>query len=112
VTGRALDPETRLLSGRKINELVLPDDLDPLLIARIDKVKDPRHYSALGTHAEVLAADELLKARRAAGLPVSDEIIDSFVHYQRWLDEPLNPAAMCPNCTDTLSGSVSIPGKR
>jgi hypothetical protein len=111
VVARALDPETGLISGGKINAPV-PADLDPLLQDRIRAMGPSRHFSDPGSHAEVYAVDELLKARRAAGLSVSDETLQTFVTYQEWLNKPYGPAKMCPNCSGILHDVKSIAGKR
>ena len=94
-------------------------DLHPLLRKRLDeyleRIKaDPtakRHYSIPGTHAEILAADELLKAREAAGLPLN---LDDFVSYQVSLNPKYDvpEAKFCQNCDELLPDPRSIPGRR
>ncbi|HEX2835647.1 MAG TPA: Ig-like domain-containing protein [Thermoanaerobaculia bacterium] len=112
VVARALDTETGFISSAKTNVRTLPADLDPILKDRVQRMGIPRHYSRPGTHAEIMAIDEVIKARRAAGLPVSEETLSKFVTSQEWLTKPYNPARMCPNCSDILFDVRSIPGKR
>jgi hypothetical protein len=77
VVARAIDTKTGQISQRYVNIKKIPADLDPILMDRVNKLNEigqERHHSKPGTHAEVLAVDELLKARRAAGETVTEEL--------------------------------------
>lgn len=116
VIARAMDPLDGHISGVKSNTAGVPTDLDPILQRRINEImQNPnlrsKHYSTPGTHAEILAADELLKRRRAMGMDVTEKDLDELVFHQRWMTDPPNPAPMCPHCSHILSGSESLAGK-
>lgn len=112
-TGRMSEPYT--------NVKEMPQDLHPILRERaveLQNMGDGRpHYSEPGTHAEVLATNELLRAREVAGETVTPETLRDIVTDQYWLkphqgETGLNPARTCPNCTHTLHGTESAAGKR
>lgn len=123
VVARAKDMKTGRVSERYINIDQIPDDLHPLLRERVNRIlqeranNHERHYSKPGTHAEVLAVDELLKAREAAGEVVTERTLNDIVTDQYWLREDLskpnngiNPAPTCGNCTEILKGTTSQAG--
>ena len=121
VVARATDLKTGKLSEPYTNVKKMPEDLHPLLEERANELKnmgnEKPHYSEPGTHAEVLATNELLKAREAAGETVTRETLKDIVTDQYWLDPRkgetgLNPAKICPNCTHTLEGTTSSAGKK
>ena len=121
VVARATDLKTGKLSESYTNVKEMPKDLHPILKERaieIENMGDGKpHYSRPGTHAEVLATNELLKAREAAGETVTRETLKDIVTDQYWLkphpsETGLNPAKTCQNCTHILHGTNSSGGKR
>ena len=66
---------------------------------------DPR----LAGHSEIRALDQAIKARRAAGLPITDNILEEMYVYNidLWDARKLNimsPKCRCPNCTFLTDG--------
>lgn len=125
VVARAKDLKTGKISERYINVDQIPEDLHPLLMERVNRILQERanghnrHYSKPGTHAEVLAVDELLKAREAAGETVTEQTLNDIVTDQYWLNEQagkpnegINPAPTCGNCTEILQGTTSQAGSK
>lgn len=121
VVARAYDPKTGRTTQRYTNVDELPEDLDPILMDRVNELNNngAPHYSAPGTHAEVLAVDDILKSRRAAGEEVTAETLNEIIHDQYWLDvKPnrpnggINPAPTCENCTHILRGAESMGGNK
>jgi len=121
VVARAYDTKTGRMSERYTNVDKVPEDLDPILMDRVNNLNSEGkpHFSEPGTHAEVLAVDEILQARRAAGEKVTPETLNEIIHDQYWLDPKLNkpnnginPAPTCQNCTSILNGTESLGGNR
>ena len=121
VVARATDLKTGKLSEPYTNADRMPENLDPILSERVNELESmgdgKPHYSRPGTHAEVLATNELLKAREAAGETVTRETLKDIVTDQYWLkphpgETGLNPAKTCQNCTHILHGTNSSGGKR
>jgi hypothetical protein len=120
VVARAIDTKTGQMSQRYVNVKEVPADLDPILRDRINKLNElgqEKHHSKPGTHAEILAVDELLKARRAAGETVTEKTLNDIITDQYWLDvktdkpnNGINPAPTCGNCTEILKGTTSQAG--
>lgn len=102
-----------------------PDDFHPLLRDRVREQQQRRadgqdHFSEPGTHAEVLALDQALKSREAAGMPVTEADLGDFVQLPMWSREEgagphMRPGAEAPCCghcnpitrgTDNMSGNA------
>lgn len=67
----------------------------------------------LAGHSEIRALDELLKARRSAGLPVDDGVFKELFIYNIDLREyyktgNIKPKPRCPNCTNLTNGVNTI----
>ena len=113
VVARTVDLDTGLMSQRYTNIREMPSDLLPNLQSRANEAnKLGLHYSKPGTHAEVLATDELLKARIANGETVTNNTMKRITSYQYWLRKPLDPVKMCGNCSHILQEVNSIAGKK
>jgi RHS repeat-associated protein len=117
VVGAALDPMDGYISRTYTNVKELPAKLHRLLKDRATEINDDpvlskRHeHSTPGTHAEILALDELLKRRETMfGRDATIQDLQELETYQRWLTKPSNPAKMCPHCTYISEGATSIPG--
>ena len=113
VVGRMVDLDTGKMSQAYTNLDARPNNLVPFLEQRsVEATTKNLHHSIPGTHTEVLAADELLKARISAGETVTPATMNRFVSYQVWFYRNLGAAKMCQNCSYILPEVYSIPGKR
>jgi RHS repeat-associated protein len=113
VVARTVDLDSGLMSQRYTNLKEMPSDLLPNLQSRANEAnKLGLHFSDAGSHAEVLATNELLKVRIASGETVTNNTMKRFASYQYWLDAPLNPAKMCQNCSHILQEVNSMAGKK
>jgi hypothetical protein len=114
VVARTVDLDTGLMSQRYTNLKEMPSDLLPNLQSRANEATELGLYDRgiAGSHAEVLATDELLKVRVASGETVTNNTMKRIASYQYWLDKPLNPAKMCPDCSHILKEVNSMAGKR
>jgi hypothetical protein len=119
----------RLYEG--VNTVVddIPDDLHPVLQARLNSIldeasanpggydhrrtgSDPErfgdwpHPDDPGTHAEVYAVNRALRDREAMGHEVTEETLREIVVDNRWLTggRAESPAPCCANCTIILGG--------
>lgn len=103
-----------------LNHPVPPSDLDPILAERLKRFKAkypdgkyPHPISKPGQHSEIYALNEALKARRAAGMDVTEGDLQDFALYNEKLrgSTPGEPPC-CPNCTGLLDGVDSLSGKK
>lgn len=70
------------------------------------------HPSKPGTHSEIVAIDQALKAREAAGMKVSEEDLKDFVLYNETLyKNRTGSVPCCANCTAMTDGVDSLSGK-
>jgi hypothetical protein len=110
----------------------IPTDLHPVVQSRLDTlVSDAKanpnvyryddgesgsfpHFSAPGSHAEVLNVSRALYDREAMGYPVTSKSLGELIIDNRFIYRPDEKMAApcCPNCTAIIGGIDSIPGTR
>ncbi|MEL7367402.1 MAG: YwqJ-related putative deaminase [Myxococcota bacterium] len=97
----------------------LPSNPHPLIADRVKRLQaNPKHYSAPGTHAEVIALDKALKAREARlGRPLAKSDLNSMTLDVRWTESnpkqrmvPNQDAPRCANCADITDGVRNLAG--
>ncbi len=100
-----------------------PDSFHPLLQDRVRQQQQQRadgqdHFSQPGTHAEARALDKALKAREAAGMPVTEADLGDFVQLPMWSREdgagrhmqPGTEAPCCGHCRPITQGTDNMSG--
>ncbi|MBL8179756.1 MAG: hypothetical protein JNK48_34070 [Bryobacterales bacterium] len=120
MSNKARGPVLTVLKDKKtgqvfegINKDFVPDDLHPILKERLANMpQPPPHPSLPGSHSEIMAMDQALKAREAAGMKVSDEDLKDFVLYNETLyRNRTGSVPCCANCSSLTDGVDSLSGK-
>jgi len=92
-----------------------PESLHPLLAPRVYSMQEsPQHPSSPGSHAEIIALNDALKAR---GSEVSEDQLSEFTMLPLWAKgsgngrmEKGTPAPRCGNCAQISSGVRNLSG--
>ena len=103
-----------------LNNGAVPENLHPLLQARLDTYLDatggvtPLKAGIPGSHSEIMALSDALYAREAAaGIPVTESDLSSFLLSNRSLigqTRVIGIPPRCPNCSAITSGVTVVGG--
>lgn len=114
-----MDPQTgEIFYG--MNQGAVPSDLHPLLQDRLDAYLDatggitPLRAGIPGSHSEIVALDQAIKARELwQGFPVTESSLSDFLLSNRTLigeRRVIGIPPRCPNCAVITNGVQTVGG--